>query len=290
MIIIIEADEKSYTGRYDRAFKEVFLKPSNQDLLKILLEAILNVKIKEIIYEPTERNTGNLKIKRNTLDCLLKTNEGIIGIEVNSSMPPYIHPRNFAFACDMYKSYMTVGEEYSEEIKIVQINLSYGLSKKQDRIREYQVQDKSGNKFIKNFKIIEINMDLYDEKWYYLNRDKMSNEEKEKNLSLVMIGEERKNLEKLSKENRVVNKYMEELDKINKDPVFRWSISYEQDQKMIMNSEKRIAREEGHEEGIKEGQEQNKIEIAKKMLSDNINIDNISKYTGLSLKEIEELK
>ena len=255
-----------------------------------MLESILNVKIKEIKYEPTERNTGNLKIRRKNLDCLLNTNEGVIGIEVNTSMPPYIKPRNFAFACDMYKSYTTRGNEYTEDINIIQVNLSYGLSKKQERIREYKMQDIKGNTFVRNFRIIEINMDLYDKKWYDLNREKMTEIEKEKNLSLVMIGEGRENLEELSKENKMVGEYMEELDRINKDPVFRWSISYEKDQEMIHNSEIRYAREQGLNDGIQEGSINKSIEIAKKLLKENISIDKIATLTDLPIEEINKLK
>ncbi|MBP3766144.1 MAG: PD-(D/E)XK nuclease family transposase, partial [Bacilli bacterium] len=230
---MIDTEEKYYTGKYDKAFKEIFLKESNKDLLKVLLEAILNVKIYDIKLEPTERLSNHLKIKKKTFDCLLNTNEGLIGIEVNTSQPSYIHPRNFAYACDMYKSSTTIEDNYSENINIIQINLSFGLPKKQERIRVYKMQDEKGNMFVKNFKIIEINMDLYNKKWYDLNRLEMTTEEKEKNLSLIMIGEERDNLLELSKENKVVNKYMEELDRINKDPIFRWSISEEDDQRMI---------------------------------------------------------
>lgn len=48
----------------------------------------------------------------------------------------------------------------------------------------------------------------------------------------------------------------------------------------------RIGREEGREEGRKE----NKIEIAKSMLNDNVDINAISKYTNLTIEEIELLK
>ena len=37
--------EKFYTCKSDRAFKEVFLKPDNSNLLKALLEFILKIKI-----------------------------------------------------------------------------------------------------------------------------------------------------------------------------------------------------------------------------------------------------
>ena len=38
--------EKFYTCKYDRAFKEVFMKEENKDILSCVLETILNVEIK----------------------------------------------------------------------------------------------------------------------------------------------------------------------------------------------------------------------------------------------------
>ena len=45
-----------------------------------------------------------------------------------------------------------------------------------------------------------------------------------------------------------------------------------------------------YEKGITQGIEQNKIENAKKMLKEKLDIDLISKITGLSKEEIEKLK
>lgn len=52
--------EKFYTARYDRAFKEIFLKEKNQRLLKKLLEQSLKTKILSIAQETIERNQGNV--------------------------------------------------------------------------------------------------------------------------------------------------------------------------------------------------------------------------------------
>ena len=41
--------KKFYSCRYDKTFKEVFLNPKNEDLLKALLEDILKVKIHGLI-------------------------------------------------------------------------------------------------------------------------------------------------------------------------------------------------------------------------------------------------
>ena len=55
-------------------------------------------------------------------------------------------------------------------------------------------------------------------------------------------------------------------------------------------SELKEAREKGIEQGIEKGIEQEKIEIVKNMLKDEVDISVISKYTGLSKEEIEKLK
>lgn len=47
---------------------------------------------------------------------------------------------------------------------------------------------------------------------------------------------------------------------------------------------------EALEKGIKQGIEQEKIEIAKSMLKENINIDIISKITGLTLEQLNLLR
>ena len=60
-----------------------------------------------------------------------------------------------------------------------------------------------------------------------------------------------------------------------------------------INDVERYAKEEGHTEGLAQGlakgEHQEKIKTAKKMLQDGLNINNISKYTGLSLSEINAL-
>ena len=48
--------------------------------------------------------------------------------------------------------------------------------------------------------------------------------------------------------------------------------------------------DEGFEEGKAEGRKDEKIEIAKSMLEDNIPIEIIAKFTKLSIEEIEQLK
>ena len=47
--------------------------------------------------------------------------------------------------------------------------------------------------------------------------------------------------------------------------------------------------QQGIEQGIEQGAQQEKIDIAKSMLKDNVSLEMIEKYTGLSLEDIKKL-
>jgi predicted transposase/invertase (TIGR01784 family) len=47
--------------------------------------------------------------------------------------------------------------------------------------------------------------------------------------------------------------------------------------------------EEGMKKGMEKGREEGKIEVAKAMLADNVDINTIVKFTGLSISEIERI-
>ena len=58
---------------------------------------------------------------------------------------------------------------------------------------------------------------------------------------------------------------------------------------IMLDEERKLGREEGKEEGIKEGIKETKISMAKNMKNDKVDLNTISKYTGLSIEEIEKL-
>ena len=79
---------------------------------------------------------------------------------------------------------------------------------------------------------------------------------------------------------------MRELKKVNRSPKFREYITEEQDKEFILNS----VRNEGIVEGRAEGENFQKIQIARNMLNDKINLESISNYTGLSINQINSIK
>ena len=88
------------------------------------------------------------------------------------------------------------------------------------------------------------------------------------------------------------------MKRLNKEDVFIYDITPEEEEKYIQNTEKNIARREGLKEGLEkglaEGLKSGKIESQRKMtinlLKENIPIEKIVAVTGLSEEEIEKLK
>ena len=303
-----EQNYKWYSGKYDRVFKEVMLKEDNIDLLKLLLEHILKVEIYNIKIKNGEQLRENIHIKGMRTDLSLDTNIGYINVEINSHPDKYVHPRNFSYITDRYSHDVKVSETYNEKTMYIQINLTYGFMLNEDNkkikdpkdtepIREYKMMDKTGKEFIKNLIIYEINMDYYLLLWYNKDIKKL---EKEK--ILVMLGLDKEGLEELSGYDKVVSKYMKEVNNVNEDPEFREYISYEEDMRKIQNTLLEEAEnkgiEKGIEQGIKQGIEQgrteginsSKIEITKNMLTKGISKEDISEITGLSLNTINQIK
>ncbi len=275
-----------YLGMNDRVFKEIFLKEENKDLLSILLYTSLKISFSKVTLLNTERIEGNVSVRRKTLDVLLETYSGLIGIEVNSSNQKYIRARNFAFFSDMVSHYVGTGQVYDEVTQFLQLNFTSGIHKDPKECRVYKIQDDDQLLFVQNAFIYEVNIDRIVRFWYDENEEKIQEYK-----YIIMLGLPLEELEKLysKTKDRLVKKYMEELERVNEDPRFREYLTKEQEEEKIRNTLIMEAKAEGEELGQQLGEKQTKIEIAKWMLSKKMNRKDILEATGLSEKEIRVL-
>ena len=276
-----------YTCRNDRAFKEVFLKPNNSDLLKALLEFILKIKIDKLEIKKTELLSGNVNIKDKRVDAIVHTGNKKIEIEINSQNKNYLHTRSTAYICNIYQSNANVGDTYNEDTDIIQVNLTWGLGKNNDEMKIYKIMNKKGELYVKNFIIYEINMDYYDKIWYSKNEDEIK-----KNQYMIMLDLDKKELKSMPKD-KIVDKYITNVTIVNDDPEFQKYMSEEEDKKKIQNSLLSEAKEEGISQGIEQGYtsgiNDGIKQTAKSMLNKNMSIEDISDITGLSIEEINKL-
>lgn len=103
--------------------------------------------------------------------------------------------------------------------------------------------DKDHNKYINNLEIYEFNMDKYVDMWYTNDKEKI-----DKFKYLIMMDLPKEELERLSKEDEVVERYMKKSNILNEDPRFQVFLSREEDDKRRRNSEINEAKEEKAEE------------------------------------------
>jgi len=115
---------------------------------------------------------------------------------------------------------------------------------------------------------------------------------------LIMLDLEKEDLEKLSKKDKVIEKYMDEVIRVNEDPEIYEYMSAEEDNRKIENTMKRYwkeeARKEGIKEGIKEGRKEGRKEANKEaaisFLKNGVDIEIISKSLNYSIEELEKMK
>lgn len=278
---VLNEDKTFYLGMNDRVFKEIFLKEENKDLLSALLYTSLKVSVNKMSLLNSERIEGNVSVRRKTLDVLLETDSELIGIEVNSSNQKYIRARNFAFFSDMISHHVGIGQVYDEVTQFIQINYTSGITKDPKECRVYKIQDDDRLLFIRNAFIYEINIDRIVKFWYDEHEEKIK-----KYKYIMMLGLPLEELKKLyaKTKDRMVKKFMEEVQKVNEDPRFREYMTKEQDQEKIQNTLIMEATEIGEQRGEK----QKAIEIAKKML-EKYSVEEIKGLTGLNDQEIHKL-
>ncbi len=99
---------------------------------------------------------------------------------------------------------------------------------------------------------------------------------------LFLDNPNQKEVVQIMKENRDINKAIDELEQVSGNEKLR---------RIAELKEKYIREEQASiEYAQNEGKRQQSIKIAKNMLKENVNIDFISKITELSIEEIEKLK
>jgi predicted transposase/invertase (TIGR01784 family) len=123
-------------------------------------------------------------------------------------------------------------------------------------------------------------MEMYKNMW--LNKEEKAIEE---NKLLIMLDLQSEELLELSKKDRMVLEYMNELNRVNQDPEFRQYMTEEEDQEKIRNTEINAALKKGIEQGEKKKQ----IEVVKELAKRNMELKDISDITKLSIEEVTNI-
>lgn len=104
----------------------------------------------------------------------------------------------------------------------------------------------------------------------------------------LIVGEEDK-VEMASKENKSIEKVVEDLDEMSSDENERLEAYKRKLAIWDYNVSIAEANDKGIAEGVDKGRKEKELEIAKKMKDKGVKIDEIIEFTGLTKEEIENL-
>ena len=265
----------------DIIFKNTF---NTEDRLKRLLSETLELNVKEVYQNDIELPVENVKKRIKKLDLILNTDKGIINVEVNYNSKSEVPNRNFLFFCKLISSSIKKTEDYTTIEKHIQLNLTWNLQKflpfdvTNRKIIKCYVMDEETHIKVHNdiFEIVHVNMDYFKKVWYH------GNIKDENPFFMLLAASNKEELDKISKGDKFMEEISKKVKKLNLDPEIVKEIVIENEDEIIKNSI--------YHSGVKEGISQSKIEIAKNLLQMNMDINDIIKVTGLSIKKVNSLK
>ena len=278
---------------FDIMFTEIFNNPDNICILEEFISNYLDIPLNLVI--------GNLEIlsrrlskeerydSRKEVDLLLNYQGKKINIEMSNSASDGVINRNVVYLCKIHGRQLKTNDiNYSRINDTIQIMFN-NFDTDNDLKTTWYLRDDAGNILTSKLRIDIINLvkgkDLCytgsEKVDYLINWCKLlttSNKDNVKNISYQIMSHKStntlmSNMSMLSEENEMVRLYT----KLSR-------------REMEYNTLIAEATEKGLKEGIEKGIEQNNLEIAKKMLKENIEVETISKITGLTKEEIAKLK
>ena len=270
----------------DYVFKKIFGEKGDEDILMSLINSILkgNPVIKELELLNTEYPKEGIENKGCHFDILAKTDNGIsINIEMQYRKNRNLKDRIVYYSDRINVNEYKVGQQYGDK-KIISIWVfAENFTDRKEAISEIfpcfkENKEDKWEVFTENKRIILFELQKY----------KVDNE----NFRDILSGwvnflqtPEILDNDIMKPNNKELEKAIEKLEYISKNQQDKYIIDafndYERDYYNDLNYEK--------QEGIKEGLKEKSIEIAKNMLKEGLDINLISKLSGLTVEEIKNL-
>ena len=261
----------------DLVFKTIMLGKNGKVILEKILSNIFkeNVLIKRYLNVELPKFALNERSKR--LDLLVDTNIGYINIEVNNN--DYFKEkiaRKFMYLCEFLVQNVKKGQSYKLDKAYIQLNLNFGTRCKSNYLLINGKLINEEKVLVDNFKILGYFMEKLVMLCY--NDDVNTNYYK----YILMLGMNVRELKYFYPNDEIIKLYKEELMKLESNADFVRMLSNDQEQELYENT----IREESFKNGRADGELKTNKRIVENMKKSGMDIKKISKYTGLSKKQI----
>ena len=282
----------------DYVFKRIFAREENNSMLKDFLEAILNIHINKVEVKNPELTPNMADEKLGILDLKLDIdNERVVDVEMQVSNEHNIKERSSTYLSKLAAEQLKAKQNYKELKKIITINiLKYNYLERNSyhSIARMKYEDTNPIEFVDMGYKKEEEEATNTFEMHFIELPKFKQKNPDCNTKLeqwlwLIDGSKEEKVKMSAKENEEVNKTVEELNKLSKDPdevakyeEREWSIM-RYDVEMKTNRE--LGEKEGEARGLKIGKEQGrkeeKTKIIKKLYSLNIPIEKISEINPI---------
>ena len=268
--------------KMDFVFKNIFGSEKHPNILISFLNATLKPKdlITEVKIKNTDLNKGYIEDKFSRLDVKATTsNNEIINIEIQLKNEYNMIKRSLYYWSKLYSEQLNEGEDYSLLKRTICINI---LNFKYLKTRMFHS--------VYRMKEIHTNEELSDiEEIHFIEIPKLEDGSDEKDMLVAWIeflkNPESEKVRSLEMSVDEIREAKDELIKMSNDDTQREL--YEMRAKTLRD--KISALNEAGRKGIKKGEKNKAIEIAKSLINLGLDKESIAKSTGLDLCEVEKL-
>lgn len=274
----------------DIIFKSIMLDEENEDYLKTLIHLITKIpmeELKNITVRNVEHLIDNIDDKLMKSDIIVSIGKSYISIEMNKTNKKWLSNRNENYMHKIASRFYKEKESYLLEYKIIQISFDcFDYLKLDEELYEIVYKDMKSNKIDPNYeysKKYHVNLEKIKKVWYTKSINELSKFER---YCILLMADTKEEARTLAGEDLVMKKVSRKLENLSSDEDMIGLYNAEIEEEKIRLSMREEGIKEGKIEGIKEGI----IITAKNLLQMNIDIKTISKATGLSIEEIENLK
>lgn len=256
----------------DTAFKYLYKNKKTRGWLNNIIKIKFNLDLSDYNLIDNELNTGNF-IKDYRTDLTLEKDNMVVIIEMNQDYYEFLQVKNYSYLYRVAGQRFLTGEKYTDkQTKLILFNNFKNPKDPTNKTGNYIFMDSDSKLVIEDIESFE---------FYLPNFRKQCYDNSEINVSLSLFSatsyDEMRKLTSNPKDLEII----EELEKMAMEE--KWVYAY--DHEIVRKKTENSIRSESYEKGEKNKQ----IEIAKLMLKDNIPLESISKYTGLSIDEINKL-
>lgn len=272
----------------DTMFHAMFNNPKRLMYSAYLISLFLDIEYEILLKNMRLTSTDVPKDKEASInqrcDYVCEIGDTVITIEMNNNSSIDIMHRNIDYNNKRFNSKVKNSDLYGSYSQSILFNLNNFSFVGKDKVYYINyIKDEEGTALTDKIIIINIYLPNLLEKCYTLGIESLDEIEK---FIYALIEVDEDKLKDLMKEIKIVKEYVNEAKEVSMSDEILESYDHE---KANMDQHYIYGKEEGLQEGIKQGKKEEKIDLIKSMYKNDASLEFISQVSNLSVEEVKRI-